>query len=111
MRERLLPGVTERHVAPAVRIHSANEVERARRNAAARDLLQAVLIAIVDWTYLRWPASHIPLLTRDQTLLVLVIANAAILGYMWGIRAIPRWKARRIAATWSPREKRKFLAR
>ena len=84
---------------------SRRVVWRARRLAIARDVAQLVLLAGVDWLFRTWPSTHIPLLDRTDSLVVLGIVNALTLGHVWMCRAIPRWQAARIAATWSSRER------
>ena len=84
---------------------SRRVVARARRVAMARDAAQIVLLAGVDWLFSNWPSTHIPLLSRSDSLVVLGIANIAIVAHIWLIRALPKWSTRRIAATWCARER------
>ena len=86
---------------------SRRVILRARRMAVARDVAQVVLLAGVDWLFQNWPSTHIPLLDRGDSLVLLGIVNAAAVAHIWATRAFPRWRARRIAATWSPRERRR----
>ena len=87
---------------------SRRVILRARRMAVARDVAQLLLLACVDWLFQNWPSTHIPLLGRGDSLVLLGIVNAATLAQVWAARAVPRWRARRIAATWSPRERTRF---
>ena len=87
---------------------SRRVVVRARRLAIARDVAQVVLLASVDWLFQNWPSTHIPLLSRNDSLVLLGIVNAATVVHIWAIRAIPRWRAYRISATWSPRERARW---
>jgi len=84
---------------------SRRVVVRARRVAMARDAAQIVLLASVDWLFSNWPSTHIPLLSRTDSLVVLGIVNMLIIGHVWLVRALPKWSTRRIAATWCAREK------
>ena len=84
---------------------SRRVVVRARRVAMARDAAQIVLLASVDWLFSNWPSTHIPLLSRTDSLVVLGIVNMLIIGHVWLVRALPKWSTRRIAATWCTREK------
>ena len=83
---------------------SRRVVARARRVAMARDAAQLVLLAGVDWLFSNWPSTHIPLLGRSDSLVVLGIANLLIVAHVWLVRALPKWSTRRIAATWCARE-------
>ena len=87
---------------------SRRVILRARRMAVARDVAQVVLLACVDWLFQNWPTTHIPLLDRADSLVLLGIVNAAAVAQIWATRAVPRWRARRIAATWSVSERRRF---
>lgn len=84
---------------------SRRVVARARRVAAARDAAQIVLLAGVDWLFSNWPSTHIPLLSRGDSLVALGIVNAALVAHVWLMRALPKWSTRRIAATWCARER------
>jgi len=84
---------------------SRRVILRARRMAVARDVAQVVLLAGVDWLFQNWPSTHVPLLDRADSLVLLGIVNAATIAHVWAVRALPRWRARRISATWSPGER------
>ena len=88
---------------------SRRVVWRARRLAIARDVAQIVLVGGVDWLFRTWPSTHIPLLDRTDSLVVLGIVNALTIAHVWMSRAVPRWRAERIAATWSLRERERWL--
>ncbi len=84
---------------------SRRVILRARRMAVARDVAQVVLLACVDWLFQNWPSTHIPLLGRGDSLVLLGIVNAVTIAHVWASRAVPRWRARRISATWCARER------
>jgi hypothetical protein len=84
---------------------SRRVVARARRVAMARDAAQIVLLAGVDWLFSNWPSTHIPLLSRSDSLVVLGIVNLLIVFHIWFMRALPKWRSRRIATTWCARER------
>jgi hypothetical protein len=86
---------------------SRRVILRARRMAVAHDVAQVALLASVDWLFQNWPSTHIPLLGRIDSLVLLGIVNAATIAHIWASRAVPRWRARRISATWSPTERRR----
>ena len=109
-RPNLLPGVTETAAPPAVVTDSRKAIKRARRNAILRDLLDLSLLGGVDYLFLHWPGTHVPLLDRQDSMMLLVGANIVVIGYVWISRAIPRWSARRIAATWCLAERARFFA-
>ena len=74
------------------------------------DAGQLFLLVGVDLLFLRWPPAHFPTLDRDASLFLLLLINAAMLGYLWTSRAVPRWTAHRIARTWCAREQSRFFA-
>ena len=90
---------------------SRRVVVRARRLAIARDVAQVVLLAGVDWLFSNWPSTHIPLLSRSDSLVVLGIANIGIITHIWLVRALPKWSTRRIAATWCDGERERVSSR
>ena len=87
---------------------SRRVVARARRVAMARDAAQVVLLAGVDWLFSNWPSTHIPLLSRSDSLVVLGIVNMLTIAHLWLVRAFPRWNTRRIATTWCARERQRL---
>ena len=68
-----------------------------------------LLLVGVDWLFIRWPHAHVPTLDRDQTALIVAAANALVITYIWTSRAFPRWRARRVASTWSSTEQSRFV--
>ena len=104
----LLPGVTTDCCPPAIVCDAHQEIRRARRRAFARDALQLLLLVAVDYLFLRWPESRMPMMTRTMSLAFLQATNGAILVHIWISRQMPRWSARRIAATWCRSEQERF---
>jgi hypothetical protein len=51
------------------------------------------------------------MLDRHDSLLVVGAMNVLMAAYIWLARAFPRWSARRVASTWSPRERARFVTR
>lgn len=107
----LLPGVDEAGAPPPVRFASKGVVQQARRRKIVHDIRDATLLALVDAFFLSWPRARIPLLDRKESLLLLLTVNVALALYLWLSRTIPRWRARRLAATWSPSERSRFSKR
>jgi len=107
-RNDLLPGVTLPECPPAIVCDSREEIRRSRIRAVARDIAQILLLAGVDYLFMTWPSTHLPLTDRHHSVLIVAGVNAATLTWMWMSRLMPRWSARRIAATWSPAERRRF---
>jgi len=105
----LLPGVAGNPIPPPVVFHSRSVITRARRRAAWRDGFDLVLLAFVDALFVQWPNAHVPALDRGQSLLLLAAVNLAMLGTIWITRALPRWKARRVAATWCSTERTRLF--
>ncbi len=108
-RRTLLPGVSDSGTAPEIAFHSRRVVISARRRAALRDVFDLLLLACVDGLFLRWPHAHIPTLDRVDTLAILAIINALLIANVWSARLLPRWRARRLAATWSNSERNRFV--
>lgn len=107
----LLPGVVPPSRAAFDASAVRKSVEQARQRAAVEDLLDFVVLIVVNLTFLLWPNAHIPVVGRDGTTLVLLLANAAA---VWGYtktRILPRIQARRIAGSWSADERARFRAR
>jgi hypothetical protein len=109
VRRSLLPGVLDAGAPPPVIIDSRSVVARARLRAIVRDVIDLLLLVCVDGLFLRWPLAHVPLLDRHDSLMVLVALNALLLGYVWLMRSMPRWTARRVATTWSLAERARFF--
>ena len=105
----LLPGVAGNRIPPPVVFHSRTVIRRARRRAAFRDIADLLLLGFVDALFVQWPTAHVPALGREGSLLVLALVNLTMFATMWLTRAVPRWKARRVAATWRPAERRRVL--
>ena len=110
MRRDLLPGVSPDGTDPNIVFQSRPVIASARRRAGLRDLFDLLLLAGVDALFIRWSHAHIPLLDRAETMLVLAIVNIALGVYVWSVRTLPRWRARRLAATWSANERNRFFS-
>ena len=108
-RRNLLPGVSPSKTLPDVVFESRRVITSARRRAIIRDVFDVLLLVGVDWLFMRWPHAHVPALDRDQTALIVAAANALVITYIWTSRALPRWRARRVASTWSATEQNRFV--
>lgn len=105
----LLPGVTTPACPPSVACDAHETIRKARRRAIVCDVAQVVLLLGVDYLFVRWPESRVPFLDRNQSLTLLEATNLAIAAHLWLARVImPRWAAKRIAATWSRAEQKRF---
>jgi hypothetical protein len=105
----LLPGVVTDSCPPRVVVDSRTLVTRARRRAAIRDTANLLLLVLVDYVALRWPATHVPFFDREDSIVLLAIANAVIVTHIVMSRLIARMAARRIASTWCLRERARFF--
>ena len=105
----LLPGVSTSDCPPRVVCDAHDAIRRARRRAWIRDGVQISLLLAVDYLFVHWPESRMPFLTRHTSLECLRGVNLGIVAHLWLARALPKWSARRIAATWSRPEREKFL--
>jgi hypothetical protein len=109
-KESLLPGVRSERPGPEIIADSRRAIARARRRAALRDFAQIVMLIGVDYGFRNWPLAHIPFLTREQSIVTLLVLNAGVMTHVVVSRAIPRWFARRIATTWCLAERARFFA-
>jgi len=107
-RPELLPGISPEGCPPVVVCDPRPAIRRARRRALFRDVSQLSLVAGVDALLIRWPTAHVPMLTRFDSVALVVAINAVMVGYVWLTRAFPKWSARRIAGTWCPAERAKL---
>jgi len=107
----LLPGITTDSCPPAVVCDARAAWRKARRRALLRDTLQITLLVAVDWLFAHWPESRVPFASRDLSLMMLRGMNAGIAAHLGLSRALPRFQARRVAATWCRSEREKFLRR
>ena len=78
--------------------------------AIVRDSCDLLLLIGVDWFFIRWPRAHVPFLDRHVSVLVLAAVNAALITYVLLARVFPRWRARRVASTWSFTERSRFFS-
>jgi hypothetical protein len=105
----LLPGVIADSCPPAVVVDSRRAIIRARRRANARDTAHVLLLGGINYLFVNWPASHVPLLSRADSTLVVAAVNAAIITHILISRVIPRIRAKRIATTWCLSERARFF--
>ena len=108
--QELLPGVTTSDCPPRIACDAHATIRRARQRAVVRDFLQISLVLAVDYLFMHWPSSRFPFLDRGHSLTFLRGVNFVIVAEMWLARALPKWWARRIAGTWSRRERERFKA-
>jgi len=109
-RNELLPGVSTKSCPPRVVVDAHAEIRRARRRVWMRDGVQLALLLAVDWLFVHWPESRIPFADRATSVAFLRGANVVMVGHVWLTRAMPKWSARRISATWCRQEREKFQA-
>lgn len=106
----LLPGVSTTSCPPRVVCDAHAAIRRARRRVWAREGVQLALLLLVDWLFVHWPEARMPFADRETSLAFLRGANVVILAQLWLTRAMPKWTARRISATWCRSEREKFQA-
>jgi len=106
--ETLLPGVLAGKPLRPVIIDGSREIRRARVRAGLRDLLDLSALLVVDYLFVKWPHTHVPFLTRHDSLIILVTANFLFVCWALIARNLPRWRAHRIASTWSSKERTRF---
>lgn len=101
----LLPGVTADSCPPVVVCDARAAIRSARRRAMLRDATQISLLVAVDYLFMHWPDSRFPFLDRGMSLTFLRAVNVIAVADLWLTRALPKFMARRIASTWSRRER------
>ena len=106
----LLPGVTTDSCPPRVVFDAHTAIRRARRRAMVRDAAQISLLFAVDYLFIHWPESRLPFMERGTSLTFLQAVNFVAIVDLWFVRSLPKWSARRIAGTWSRRERERFKA-
>lgn len=106
----LLPGVRPDACPPRVVVTTRREIVRARIRATLRDVAQILLLVGVDYFFLQNGSTHIPLMNRTDSFVVLAALNAAVLTQIVLSRVLPKWSARRIASTWCLAERTRFFA-
>jgi hypothetical protein len=104
----LLPGVSTDSCPPVVVCDAHDAIRKARRRALLRDISALTMLVGVDWLFLRWPEARVPFLGRHESVNILRGVNALAIADLWLTRAMPKWTAMRIAATWCRSEREKF---
>ena len=105
----LLPGVAPDRCPPsAVCGDLRREIRKAKAKAFVRDAVQLGLLGAVNYLFFRWPASRLPFADRSESEILLAAITAAVVTSVWLTRALPRWTAKRTAATWSRQEQEHF---
>ena len=107
-RKELLPGVTTAECPPPIVCDSRASIRNARLRATLRDVAQVLLLIAVDYLFIKWPSTHLPGVNRIHSVMIVSAVNGMSLVWLWLARIVPRLMARRIAATWSPVERRRF---
>ncbi|MGZ7079314.1 MAG: hypothetical protein ACXVJT_07890 [Thermoanaerobaculia bacterium] len=105
--KKLLPGIESPECPPAIVCDSRGSIRKARTRATVRDILQVVLFVGVNYLFVRWPSSHVPFTDRHTSVVLMAAIDGAFFVWLWLSRVMPRWSARRIAATWSAAERRR----
>ena len=106
----LLPGVRPDACPPRVVVTTRRDITRARLRATAQDVAQLFMLTGVDYFFVAHESVHVPLMSRADSFMVLAGLNAAVLTHIILSRVLPKWSARRIAATWCLRERARFFA-
>jgi len=111
-KKQLLPGVSGPQSSVPRAVHDAAlAIRAARTRATIRDALDTFLLVAVDAFFLFWPPAHIPLMSRDVSLGVLLLMHVFFVWFWFKSRIAPLWKARKISRTWSAEERRRCVIR
>lgn len=101
-----IPGAGGPETAPpAVNINAGKIVRSARVRADLSDLLDLSILLGINLMFKGWETAHIPFLTRETSMAILLSANALYVLDWLVTRYLPQWRARRVASTWSPNER------
>ena len=104
----LLPGAAGPDlVAPRAVFKPAPVLKTARRTRMVRDFIDILFLLVLDAFFFLWPATHIPTMSRRASALVLILVHALVITHIITSRVFPKWRARKIASTWSEAEKHK----
>lgn len=104
----LLPGAAGPDaVAPRPVFKPAPVVQTARRTRMWRDAVDLLFLGVLDTFFFLWPVTHIPTMSRGTSAVVLIVVHALVFTHIITSRIFPRWRARKIASTWSEAEKHK----
>ena len=107
-----LPGVSgPEETGPHPVYNPSKDIHAARKRAAVRDLIDLAALIAVDIFFLSWPSARIPFLSRDGSLWVLLLLHLLVVASWVRTRLYLPWRARRIAGTWSEKERRQFQDR
>lgn len=99
-----LPG-TAGPVPPVAHFDASGTIRKARMRADLSDFLDLSVLLGINLMFKMWESAHIPFLSRDASMAILLAANAAYVMDWLVTRYFPQWRARRIAATWSREER------
>jgi hypothetical protein len=108
--EELLPGTLgPEATAPRPVFRPHNDVKRARHRALLRQAIDATALAVVNVIVYHWDSARLPFVSRDASVDALLLLDAAFVAYWVIVHKLPAWRARRIAASWRPEERRRVL--
>lgn len=72
-----------------------------------RDAIDILFLVGLDAFFFLWPAARIPTMSRGASAVLLIVVHALVITHMITSRIFPKWRARKIASTWSEAEKNK----
>ncbi len=102
----LVPGAGGPETAPpSVRINAGNVIRSARLRADLSDLFDLSILLAINLMFMAWDTAHIPFVSRDASMAILLSANALYVVDWLVTRYVPQWRARRVASTWSQDER------
>lgn len=101
-----IPGVLgPDSCAPEAVFDARRAIRRARRRANLSDALDFSVLIGVNLLMAFWEQARIPFLSRDTSVLIVLLANVFHV-FDWVMkRHLPLWRARFIASSWSREER------
>lgn len=101
-----IPGAGGPETAPRnVRVDANKVIRSARLRADLSDLLDLSILLGINLMFMLWETAHVPFLSRDASMAILLSANALYVADWLATRYVPQWRARRVASTWSRDER------
>ena len=103
---RRTPGVLgPESSAPRIKFDARRAIARARKRANLATVIDLAILLAVNLMVAVWDNARIPFLSRDVSVLLVLLFNVAHVADWTARRVLPLWRARWIAASWSREER------
>ncbi|MDX1583775.1 MAG: hypothetical protein R3338_09270 [Thermoanaerobaculia bacterium] len=91
--------------APSVVVDAKQIIRKARDRANLSDAFDFSILFTINLMASTWESAHIPFLSRDASIAILLLVNVLYVVDWFAGRFLPPLKARFIASTWSREER------